>query len=41
VKQMVDGSVKDLILRINNPETSPNHKVIKGELVYRGSARTP
>jgi hypothetical protein len=38
---MVDGSVKDLILRINNPETSPNHKVIKGELVYRGSARTP
>ena len=41
VKQMVDCSVKDLILRIKNSETSPNHKVIKGELVYRGSARIP
>ena len=41
VNQMVDGSVKDLISRINKPEKPPNQKVIKGELVYRGSARIP
>ena len=41
VNQMVDGSVKDLISRIKKPETTPNQKVIKGEIVYRGSARIP
>ena len=41
VNQMVDGSVKDLISRINKPEKPPNQKVITGELVYRGSARIP
>ena len=41
VNQMVDGSVKDLISRINKPEKPPNQKVIPGELVYRGSARIP
>ena len=41
VNQMVDGSVKDLISRIKKPETSTNQKVLKGEIVYRGSARIP
>ena len=41
VNLMVDSSVKDLISRINKPETPPNQKVITGELVYRGSARIP
>ena len=41
VKKMVDCSVKDLISRINKPESLPNQKVITGELVYRGSARIP
>ena len=39
VNLMVDGSVKDLNARIKKPETTPSQKVIKGELVYRGSAR--
>ena len=41
VKKMVDCSVKDLISRINKPESLPNQKIITGELVYRGSARIP
>ena len=41
VNQMVEVSVKDLISRINKPETLPNHKIITGELVFRGSARIP
>ena len=41
VNHMVDGSVKDLISRIKQPETTPNQKIIMGELVYRGSARIP
>ena len=41
VNQMVDGSGKDLISRINKPEKPPNQKVITGELVYRGLARIP
>ena len=39
VHRMVDGSVEDLISRINTPEKPPNHKVIMGELVIRGSSR--
>ena len=41
VNQMVDGSGKDLISRINKSEKPPNQKVITGELVYRGLARIP
>jgi DNA-binding LacI/PurR family transcriptional regulator len=39
VQSMVDDSVEDLISRINTPEKPPNHKVIMGELVIRGSSR--
>ena len=39
VHRMVDGSVEDLISRINTPEKPPNQKVILGELVIRGSSR--
>ena len=41
VNQMVDGSGKDLISRINKPEKPPNQHVITGELVYRDLARIP
>ena len=36
---MVDASVEDLISRIKTPEKPPNHKVIMGEMIVRGSSR--
>ena len=41
VRDMVDASVEDLISRIKKPENPPNHKVIMGELIVRGSSRIP
>ena len=41
VRNMVDASVEDLISRIKKPENPPNHKVITGELIVRGSSRIP
>ena len=41
VRDMVDASVEDLISRIKEPENPPNHKVIMGELIVRGSSRIP
>ena len=41
VRDMVDASVEDLISRIKEPENPPNHKVITGELIVRGSSRIP
>ena len=39
VRRMVDASVEDLISRIKTPEKPPNHKVIMGEMIVRGSSR--
>ena len=39
VRSMVDASVEDLISRIKKPDIPPNHKVIMGELIIRGSSK--